>query len=72
MDNAGGVKVDIDPDMTYEYRCAVCSYEWEEEQSINDDPVETCPKCGKKKAQRLVSGGIGIIFKGGGWTPKGK
>jgi len=57
---------------TYEYICNNCSYKWEEEQSIKAPKTEKCPKCGKKKAKRLVSGGCGIIFKGGGWTPKGK
>ena len=58
--------------MTYEYICQACNHEWEAEQSINADPLEKCPKCKKKMAKRLVSGGIGTVFKGGGWTPKGK
>ena len=56
---------------TYEYMCEACDYEWEVEQSIKDPKIKICPECGEDKAKRLVSGGIGIIFKGGGWTPKG-
>lgn len=33
---------------------------------MSDDPIKTCPKCGKKKVQRLISGG-NFILKGGGW-----
>ena len=55
---------------TYEYKCTNCSHGWEIEQKITDKPIKTCPKCGKKKAKRLISGGSGIIFKGDGWTPK--
>jgi putative FmdB family regulatory protein len=57
--------------MTYEYLCTECLHEWEADQKITDDALTKCPKCGKDKAKRLISGGIGIIFKGGGWTPKG-
>ena len=57
---------------TYEYLCKACGHEWETEQSIKDRPLKKCPKCGKNKANRLVSGGLGTIFKGGGWTPKSK
>ncbi|MGE0790014.1 MAG: FmdB family zinc ribbon protein [Sandaracinaceae bacterium] len=52
---------------TYEYGCQACGATWELEQRISEAPIKKCPKCGKKKAQRLISGGTGVIFKGGGW-----
>jgi len=33
---------------------------------MSDKPLTKCPKCGKK-VQRLIGGGIGIIFKGSGF-----
>lgn len=57
--------------MTYEYRCKNCGHEWESDQKISDPPLEHCPVCKKKKAQRLVSGGLGFQLKGGGWFKDG-
>lgn len=56
---------------TYEYTCEACRHNFEQFQGIKEEPTKKCPKCGKKKVKRLVSGGVGIIFKGSGWTPKG-
>jgi putative FmdB family regulatory protein len=39
---------------TYEYKCSDCKYEFEEVQSINDDPITVCPKC-KGKVSILIS-----------------
>ena len=36
-------------------------------QSMNDDPVKSCPKCKKRKAKRLLGVGAGLIFKGTGF-----
>ena len=52
---------------TYEYGCKACGKHWEMEQRISEDPIKKCPHCGKRQAKRLISGGGGIIFKGGGW-----
>lgn len=51
---------------TYEYVCDGCGKEWELEQRISEDPIKKCPKCGKLKARRAISGG-NFILKGGGW-----
>lgn len=51
---------------TYEYACAACQHHWEELQKISEPALDTCPKCGEKRAQRLISGG-NFILKGGGW-----
>ena len=52
---------------TYEYVCKDCSHEFEAFQSIKDDPLTKCPKCGKNEAKRQISLGGGFILKGGGW-----
>ena len=51
---------------TYEYKCTDCGHEWEAEQRIVEDPLDTCPACNNKTARRLVSAG-NFILKGGGW-----
>ncbi len=51
---------------TYEYKCDACNNEWELEQRISEDPVKKCPKCGKLKARRMISGG-NFLLKGEGW-----
>jgi putative FmdB family regulatory protein len=51
---------------TYEYKCKNCEEIFERFQKITDPPLEECPVCGGKLA-RLISGGIGIIFKGSGF-----
>ena len=52
---------------TYEYCCRACSHEFEQFQSILASPVKTCPRCGKRKVERKLSTGGGILFKGGGF-----
>ncbi len=52
---------------TYEYRCDACGHKWDEFQSISSKPSRKCPKCGKLKAERMISAGGGIIFKGSGF-----
>jgi putative FmdB family regulatory protein len=52
---------------TYEYECPSCDHEFEQFQSMKDDPLKKCPKCGVKKLKRLVGGGAGLIFKGTGF-----
>ena len=49
----------------YEYQCDTCSYQFEVKQSIKDDPIATCERCGKP-VRRLISS-PGIMFKGSGW-----
>ncbi|MFT3927394.1 MAG: zinc ribbon domain-containing protein [Myxococcales bacterium] len=55
---------------TYEYGCEACGKTWELEQRISENPVKKCPKCGKLKAKRLISGG-NFMLKGGGWYADG-
>jgi putative FmdB family regulatory protein len=58
---------------TYEYECTKCSHTFEAFQSINDEPLKECPKCGKS-IRRIIFGGAGVIFKGSGFyvTDKNK
>ena len=51
---------------TYEYECLECKYTFEEFQKITDHPLIQCPKCGGR-IRRLISGGVGLIFKGSGF-----
>jgi putative FmdB family regulatory protein len=51
---------------TYEYRCKACGEEFEKFQRMSDEPVAECPACGTA-AERRLSGGAGLIFKGSGF-----
>jgi len=57
---------------TYEYECKSCGYDFDVFQNIKDEPLKTCPECGGE-LRRLIFGGAGVIFKGGGFyvTDKG-
>jgi len=49
----------------YDYRCDHCGHAFSAVQSFKDQPLEKCPKCGKKP-RRLI-GSPAIVFKGSGW-----
>ena len=51
---------------TYEYECTKCKHIFEEFQKITDKPLQRCPKC-RGRLRRLISGGVGLIFKGSGF-----
>ncbi|MCK4463265.1 MAG: zinc ribbon domain-containing protein [Candidatus Omnitrophica bacterium] len=51
---------------TYEYECEKCGKRFDAFQSIMAEPLTECPKC-KGKVNRLISSGIGVIFKGSGF-----
>jgi putative FmdB family regulatory protein len=51
---------------TYEYECKTCGYCFDVFQSMSDNPLTTCPQCGKE-VRRIINGGSGIIFKGSGF-----
>lgn len=50
---------------TYEYRCPE-GHEFELFQRMSDEPGADCPECGKG-AERLLSAGGGLLFKGDGF-----
>lgn len=51
---------------TYEYRCPACGEAFEKFQRMSDPPQADCPACGAD-AQRKLSGGAGLHFKGSGF-----
>ena len=52
---------------TYRYRCNSCQEQFEVFQGISEAPLTTCTKCGEERIRRVVSGGIGVIFRGSGF-----
>ncbi|MDD3470163.1 MAG: zinc ribbon domain-containing protein, partial [Thermoguttaceae bacterium] len=52
---------------TYEYQCGACGAKFELFQRMSDDPIKICPQCGKSTAKRLMSTGVGVVFKGSGF-----
>lgn len=52
---------------TYEYRCGACGHRFERFQKMSDEPVRSCPECGEEEAERLISPGGGLVFKGSGF-----
>ena len=51
---------------TYDYRCKSCLDEFDVFQSITEDSLKTCKKCGGQ-LQRLIGKNVGISFKGSGF-----
>ncbi|MFO7889936.1 MAG: FmdB family zinc ribbon protein [bacterium] len=51
---------------TYEYACESCGYKFTKIQKMNDEPEKICPKC-NQTVHRIISGGVGVIFKGSGF-----
>lgn len=58
---------------TYEYACDSCGNGFEVVQKMSEAALDVCPECGKK-IRRVLTGGIGISFKGSGFyvTDSGK
>jgi len=52
--------------MFYDYVCE-CGNVQEEMHGMNENPEILCNKCSKVMS-RAITGGSGVIFKGGGWT----
>ena len=52
---------------TYDYECDACKHEFEAFQSMSEEPLKKCPKCGKKKLRRLFGAGAAVMFKGSGF-----
>ena len=51
---------------TYEYECKVCGYRFEKFQSMTEEPIKECPKCGGEVI-RLISKNVNFILKGSGF-----
>jgi putative FmdB family regulatory protein len=52
---------------TYEYFCRLCNHRFERFQSIRAEPVKICPVCDSDQVERILAGGIGLIFRGKGF-----
>jgi putative FmdB family regulatory protein len=52
---------------TYDYECPVCKHRFELFSKVDDMASKACPRCGKKRAKRLIGAGAGFIFKGSGF-----
>ena len=52
---------------TYDYMCENCGHRFEAFQNINAAPLDSCPVCKSHKVHRVISGGVGLIFKGSGF-----
>jgi putative FmdB family regulatory protein len=49
---------------TYTYLCPRCG-EFEQQQTMSDSPLESCPRCGGE-VKRVIAAGPGFIMKGKG------
>ena len=52
---------------TYEYHCDACEHNFDEFQSMSEEPLKKCPKCKKPKLRRVFGTGAAILFKGSGF-----
>ena len=51
---------------TYEYECTRCGLVTEEFKPVSAPKRQRCPAC-RGKVERLISGGLGVVFKGSGF-----
>lgn len=51
---------------TYDYKCLSCNNTFEIFQSMKDEHIKICLKCGGE-VKRLIGSGAGAIFKGSGF-----
>jgi len=50
--------------MLYDYGCESCNYAMTDVyQSIKEDPLVKCPRCGKDSLHRVIYGGLGHFVK---------
>jgi putative FmdB family regulatory protein len=50
----------------YTYRCENCGVQFDQKQKFTDNPLVTCPECGKKSLRKVFQA-VGIVFKGSGF-----
>ena len=51
---------------TYDYRCRKCQQRFEVFHAITDEKPRRCPRC-RARADRVPSGGAGLLFRGSGF-----
>jgi putative FmdB family regulatory protein len=49
----------------YEYQCQNCGVHLEKRQSVSEEPLKICEKCGGQLVKKVSLSGF--QFKGGGW-----
>lgn len=52
---------------TYDYVCASCGHRFEIFERMSVRGRRECPACGKRKGERAIGIGAGLIFKGNGF-----
>ena len=52
---------------TYDYECSSCGHRFEIFEKVHENRSKVCPKCGRRKAGRLLGAGAGVIFRGSGF-----
>lgn len=55
----------------YEYQCKFCARPHDALQKISDEPLVTCPHCGKAGLTKIISKTAGFDLKGTGWYMHG-
>lgn len=50
----------------YEYECDECGHVFEQLQKFSDEPLKTCPECGKETLHKCISAPA-FQLKGTGW-----
>jgi putative FmdB family regulatory protein len=53
--------------MIYQYSCSKCGNEQEINHGMKENPEIKCDNC-QTVMNIIITGGTGVIFKGGGWT----
>lgn len=51
---------------TYVYECSKCNDQFEVEQRITEDPLDTC-RCGSTGTVKRLIQPVGVMFKGAGF-----
>ncbi len=50
----------------YEYECQACEARLEKIQKMSDEPLVSCPECGKPELKKVISAAA-FRLKGSGW-----
>ena len=51
----------------YVYHCDNCGIQFEKNQRFSDEPLKTCPECGKKTLHKVITTPVSVIYKGSGF-----
>ena len=50
----------------YTYHCEKCENEFEKHQTFSEEPLTTCPQCGKDALRKVYKPAL-VVFKGSGY-----